>query len=85
MLRSNGKPDDTVADPAAWQSTVTALAQVPPGWTPPGPNVDCVVRPFDGPVTSVSMNIELDSNDDTIDRVATVTLPEPHVRCPAIR
>ncbi len=67
--------DDTVADPAAWRSTVTALAQVPPGWTPPGPNVECVLRPFDGPVTSVSMNIELDSSDDAIDRVATVTFP----------
>ena len=67
--------DDTVADPSAWQSTVTAVAQVPPGWTPPGPNVDCLLRPFDGPATTVSMNIELDSNDDTIDRAATVTFP----------
>ncbi len=69
------EPDETVADPAAWQSTVTALAQVPPGWTPPGPIVDCVVRPFDGPVTSVAMNIVLDSNDDTIDRTATLSFP----------
>ena len=67
--------DDTVADPAAWTSTVTALAQIPPGWTPPGPNVECVLRPYDGPVTSVSMNIELDSNDDAIDRTARVTFP----------
>ena len=67
--------DATVSDPAAWRSTVTALAQVPPGWTPPGPNVECVLRPFDGQVTSVSMNIEVDSNDDTIDRSATVTFP----------
>jgi uncharacterized surface protein with fasciclin (FAS1) repeats len=67
--------DDTVADPAAWQSTVTAVAQVPPGWTPPGPNVDCVLRPFDGPATTVSMNVVLDSNDDTIDRAATLTFP----------
>ena len=67
--------DDTVADPAAWQSTVTAVAQVPPGWTPPGPNVDCVLRPLDAPATTVSMNVELDSNDDTVDRAATLTFP----------
>ena len=67
--------DDTVADPAAWQSTVQAVAQVPPGWTPPGPNVDCRLQPFEGPATTVSMNVELDSNDDTIDRAATLTFP----------
>ncbi len=67
--------DDTVADPASWQSTVTAVAQVPAGWTPPGPNVDCVLRPFDGPATTVTMNIETDSNDESIDRVGTVTFP----------
>ncbi len=67
--------DDTVADPASWQSTVTAVAEIPAGWTPPGPNVDCVLRPFDGPATTVTVNIETDSNDESVDRVGTVTFP----------
>jgi uncharacterized surface protein with fasciclin (FAS1) repeats len=67
--------DDTVTEPAAWLSTVTAVAEIPPGWTPPGPNVDCIVRPYDGQATTVSMNIEPDSNDDTVARTAMVTFP----------
>jgi uncharacterized surface protein with fasciclin (FAS1) repeats len=69
------EPDATVADPATWESNVTVVAQVPPGWTPPGPNVDCVLTPFDGPTSSVTFNIELDSTDDTIARVGTGTFP----------
>lgn len=69
------EPDDTVADATTWASTVTVVAQVPPGWTPPGPNVDCVLTPFDGPTGSVTFNIELDSTDDTVDRVGTGTFP----------
>jgi len=69
------EPDSTVADPAAWTSTVTVVAQVPPGWTPPGPNVDCVLRPFEGAESSVTFNIELDSDDSTIARVGTGTFP----------
>ena len=38
------EPDDTVADPAAWAVDGHRLAQqVPAGWTPPGPIVDCVL------------------------------------------
>jgi hypothetical protein len=69
------EPDATVADPTTWESNVTVVAQVPPGWTPPGPNVDCVLTPFDGPTSSVTFNIELDSTDDTIARVGTGTFP----------
>jgi hypothetical protein len=69
------EPDSTVADPATWESIVTVVAQVPPRWTPPGPNVDCVLTPFDGPTRSVTFNIELDSTDDTVARVGTGTFP----------
>src|SRR6056297_2582730 len=67
--------DSTVADPAAWTSTATVIAQVPAGWIPPGPTVNCVLRPIDGPEAAVVMNIALDSDDPTIDRVGTATFP----------
>jgi uncharacterized surface protein with fasciclin (FAS1) repeats len=67
--------DETVADPAAWLSTVSAVVNVPPGWTPFGPVIDCVLDPLDGPQSVVSMAIELDSDDDSIDRVAALTFP----------
>ncbi len=67
--------DDTVADPANWTSTASIVAKVPPGWTPPGPIVDCVLKPIDGQASVVSMGVELDSPDATIDRFATLTFP----------
>lgn len=69
------EPDSTVTDPTTWDSTVTVVAQIPAGWTPPGPNVDCVLTPFDGSTSAVTFNIELDSTDDTVDRVGTGTFP----------
>jgi uncharacterized surface protein with fasciclin (FAS1) repeats len=67
--------DDSVADPANWTSTATIVANVPPGWTPPGPIVDCVLKPLDAQASVVSMGVELDSPDTTIDRFATLTFP----------
>jgi uncharacterized surface protein with fasciclin (FAS1) repeats len=69
------EPDSSVTDPTTWESTVTVIAEIPAGWTPPGPNVDCVLTPFDGPTSSVTFNIELDSTDDTIDRIGTGSFP----------
>ena len=67
--------DDTVADPANWTSTAKVVVNVPPGWTPPGPIVDCVLKPLDAQASVVSMGVELDSPDTTIDRFATLTFP----------
>jgi hypothetical protein len=67
--------DDTVADPTAWVSTADVVANVPPGWIPPGPVVDCVLQPFEGQQSVVSMSVELSSPDTTIDRFASLTFP----------
>ena len=67
--------DSTVADPAAWNSTATIIAQVPPNWTPPGPALDCVRQPLGEDQTTVTLNVALDSADATIARVATMTFP----------
>ena len=67
--------DETVDDPTAWVSTVEVVANVPPGWTPPSPVVECVLQPLDGQQSVVSMAVELNSPDPTIDRFATLTFP----------
>jgi len=67
--------DESVAEPEAWRSTVSAVVNVPPGWVPFGPVIDCVLAPLEGPETTVALNIELDSPDSSIDRVAALTFP----------
>ena len=67
--------DDTVADPEAWLSTVSAVVNVPAGWTPLGPVVDCVLSPLEGQQSSISLNVELESPDQSVDRVAALTFP----------
>ena len=67
--------DDTVADPTAWVSTADVVVNVPPGWTPPGPVVDCVLQPLEGQQSVVSMAVELSSPDTTVDRFASLTFP----------
>jgi len=67
--------DDSVAEPEAWLATVSAVVDVPAGWVPFGPVIDCVSDPLEGPQTSVAMAIELDSPDTSIDRVGALTFP----------
>jgi uncharacterized surface protein with fasciclin (FAS1) repeats len=67
--------DSSVADPASWNSTATIIAQVPPGWTPPGPALDCVRQPLGEDQTTVTLNVALDSADASVARVATMTFP----------
>lgn len=69
------EPDSTVEDPENWTSTLTAVANVPAGWTPPGPVVDCVLQPNEGQQSVVAMNVELDSPDATVDRTAGLSFP----------
>jgi hypothetical protein len=67
--------DATVADPTTWVSTADVVVNVPPGWIPPGPVVDCVLQPFEGQQSVVSMSVELSSPDTTIDRFASLAFP----------
>ncbi len=67
--------DESVAEPEAWLSTVSAVVSVPAGWTPFGPVIDCVRDPLEGQQSVVAMNIELDSPDTSIDRVGALTFP----------
>ena len=67
--------DESVAEPEAWQSTVSAVVNVPAGWVPFGPVIDCVRDPLEGTQTTVAMAIELDSPDSSIERVGALTFP----------
>ena len=67
--------DDSVAEPETWLSTVSAVVDVPAGWVPFGPVIDCVREPLDGQQSVVAMNIELDSPDSSIERVGALTFP----------
>ena len=67
--------DSSVTDPESWLSTVSAVVNVPAGWTPFGPVIDCVREPLEGQQSVVAMNIELDSPDTSIDRVGALTFP----------
>jgi uncharacterized surface protein with fasciclin (FAS1) repeats len=71
------EPDATISeeDYEGWTSTASGVANVPAGWTPPGPVVECVLDPLEGQESVVSMNIELESADDTVDRTAAFTFP----------
>jgi uncharacterized surface protein with fasciclin (FAS1) repeats len=67
--------DATVADPQAWLSTVSAVVNVPAGWVPFGPVLDCVHQPLEGQQSVVAMNIEIESIDTSVDRVGALTFP----------
>jgi len=47
--------DSTVADPATWTSTATAIAQIPAGCNPPGPTINCARQPLEGPVQVIQL------------------------------
>lgn len=69
------QPDDTVADPATWSATVTVVESVPPGWTPPGPLIDCDLQRVGEPDSTVSMSVDVTSSDPTVDQEVRYTFP----------
>ncbi|MGE5211932.1 MAG: fasciclin domain-containing protein, partial [Acidobacteriota bacterium] len=69
------QPDDSVADPATWSATVTVVESIPPGWTPPGPLVDCDLQRVDSPDSTVAMSVDVASSDPTADQEVRYTFP----------
>jgi uncharacterized surface protein with fasciclin (FAS1) repeats len=78
---SNGRaavdwePDDSVADPAAWASTVTVTETVPAGSTPPQSPIQCDLERSEGDDSEVQLDVAVDQADPTVQRVATYTFP----------
>jgi uncharacterized surface protein with fasciclin (FAS1) repeats len=69
------QPGGGDAEPATWAATVSLAQQLPAGWTPPGPIVDCeLIRP-DTDSSTVSMAVMVDTPDPAADQVVSYTFP----------
>ena len=69
------QPDETVDDPASWSATVDVVESIPPGWTPPGPLVDCDLQRVSEPDSTVAMSVDVTSGDPTADQEVRYTFP----------
>lgn len=69
------EPAGGASDPTTWAADVTVAQQVPAGWTPPGPVVDCVLDRPDAQESVVSMAVAVDVPDPAVDRIATYSFP----------
>jgi uncharacterized surface protein with fasciclin (FAS1) repeats len=67
--------DTAIVDAASWSATVTLQQPLPPGWTPAGPQTECVLDRPDEPDTIVTMNAGVDGDDLATDRVVTYSFP----------
>jgi uncharacterized surface protein with fasciclin (FAS1) repeats len=69
------EPAGLESDPTTWAATVTITQQVPAGWTPPGPIVDCVLDRPDTQESAVSMAVAVDVLDPAVDQIANYSFP----------
>lgn len=69
------EPTGVTSDPLTWAASVTMLQQIPAGWTPPGPIVDCVLARPDVQDSVVSMAVEVDVPDPAADQIANYSFP----------
>ena len=69
------EPAGASSDPTTWAADVTLTQQVPAGWTPPGPLVDCVLDRPDAQESVVSMAVTVDVPDPAVDRIANYSFP----------
>jgi uncharacterized surface protein with fasciclin (FAS1) repeats len=69
------KPAGNTSDPTTWPATVTLAQSIPAGWTPPGPIVECVLARPGTQDTVVSMAVEVDVPDPSVDQIAGYSFP----------
>jgi uncharacterized surface protein with fasciclin (FAS1) repeats len=69
------EPAGAESDPTTWAANVTIAQQVPAGWTPPGPIVDCVLDRPDTQESVVSMAVTVDVPDPAVDQIANYSFP----------
>ncbi len=69
------EPAGVDSDPITWAATVSIAQQIPAGWTPPGPIVDCVLARPDAQDSAVSMAVEVDVPDAEADQIANYSFP----------
>ena len=69
------QPDDTVADPASWESTIGLTEEVPPGWSTPASSIDCDLERASRSDAVVTMNVAANTDDLSVDRLIFYTFP----------
>jgi uncharacterized surface protein with fasciclin (FAS1) repeats len=69
------QPAGVDSDPNTWAASVSFVQQVPAGWTPPGPIVDCVLARPDTQDSVVSVSVEVDVPDPAADQIVNYTFP----------
>lgn len=70
-LEFSWKPSEAVSEPTTWTSKITLAEEVPEGWTPPGPIVDCVLERDGEQNSTVAMSVEVDIPDSSVVQTAT--------------
>jgi uncharacterized surface protein with fasciclin (FAS1) repeats len=68
------QPTGADSDPT-WTANVSVVQQLPAGWTPPGPIVECVLARADTPDGVVSMAVEVEAPDPAADQILNYTFP----------
>ncbi len=69
------QPTGLDSDASTWAATVSFVQQVPAGWTPPGPLVDCVLARADAQDTVVSAAAEVSAPDPEAEQVVSYSFP----------
>jgi uncharacterized surface protein with fasciclin (FAS1) repeats len=69
------EPAGLESDPTTWAAAVSIAQQIPAGWTPPGPIVECVLARADAQDSAVTMTVTVDVPDAAVDRIAAYTFP----------
>ena len=69
------EPAGAQSDPITWAANVTIAQQVPAGWTPPGPIVECVLNRPGTQESVVSMAVVVDVPDPAADQIANYSFP----------
>jgi hypothetical protein len=69
------QPAGVDSDPTTWAATVSLVQQVPAGWTPPGPIVDCVLARADTQDSTVSMAADRRPPGSRRDQIVNYTFP----------
>jgi uncharacterized surface protein with fasciclin (FAS1) repeats len=73
---SDGRVDfEWQAFRGAGAATVDVVESVPPGWTPPGPLIDCDLQRIDEPDSTVVMSVDVTSGDPTADQEVRYSFP----------
>jgi uncharacterized surface protein with fasciclin (FAS1) repeats len=74
------QPSGLDPDPATWAATVSLVQQLPAGWTPPGPLVECTLARPDTQDSVVSLAVAVNAPDAQADQIVSYAFPNHQFR-----